>query len=465
MGDELSIHLQPGTVIGGKYEVVKCLGSGSMGSVYACRNQVLQGQLVAMKVLFPEVASDKVASARFKNEILASYEVSHPNVVRAYEYFTDRDLVAYTMEYVGGGDLAEKLGSEQRMSIPEIVKLLSQMAAGCQAIHDAGIVHRDFKPENILLTTEGNVKIADFGIARNRHGPKLTEHGGVVGTIDYVAPEYILNLQVDWKSDIYAIGILAYEMVTGESPFKGENLYATMTKRLKTDPEPPSKLRSECPEDLDRIILKAMQREPEHRYQKALDMFLDLQKLADGMGIGEGDSAAHMRQAYASGPPLRRHSSLEMGASQAFVGAATTSAAGGSSESEGQGATLLMDPDTTEELTPSTTSHKGKPRSHDTEVIGEPFTGLSVEIDGLEGAPYSASDPLVSRYGESSRDESVPEGKFRSSRSVGRARRDVENESNWAEILALVFAGAVGIGCGFVFLKLFAPSLLAKWYF
>jgi serine/threonine protein kinase len=465
MGEELSIHLQPGTVIGGKYEVVKCLGSGSMGSVYACRNQVLQGQLVAMKVLFPEVASDKVASARFKNEILASYEVSHPNVVRAYEYFTDRDLVAYTMEYVGGGDLAEKLGSDQRMSVPEIVKLLSQMAAGCQAIHDAGIVHRDLKPENILLTAEGNVKIADFGIARNRHGPKLTEHGGVVGTIDYVAPEYILNLQVDWKSDIYAIGILAYEMVTGESPFKGENLYATMTKRLKTDPEPPSKLRSECPEELDRIILKAMQREPEHRYQKALDMFLDLQKLADGMGIGEGDSAAHMRQAYASGSSARRQSSPEMSANQAFVGAATTSAAGGSSESEGGGATLLLDPDVAEEIPTSPNSQKGKPRSHDTEVIGGPFTEFSVEIDGLEGAPYSASDPLVSRYGESSRDDTVPEGKFRSSRGVGRARRDVENESNWAEILALVFAGAVGIGCGFVFLKLFAPSLLAKWYF
>ena len=254
-------------------------------------------------------------------------------------------------------------------------------------------------------------------------------------------------------------------MVTGESPFKGENLYATMTKRLKTDPEPPSKLRSECPEELDRIILKAMQREPEHRYQKALDMFLDLQKLADGMGIGEGDSAAHMRQAYASGSSARRQSSPEMSANQAFVGATTTSAAGGSSESEGGGATLLLDPDVTEEITTSPNSQKSKPRSHDTEVIGGPFTEFSVEIDGLEGAPYSASDPLVSRYGESSRDDTVPEGKFRSSRGVGRARLNVENESNWAEILALVFAGAVGIGCGFVFLKLFAPSLLAKWYF
>ena len=274
MNEQHSVSLQPGTVIGGKYEVVKCLGSGSMGLVYACRHRELQGQIVACKVLFPEVAEDKVASARFKNEILASYKVSHPNVVRAYDYLTDRDLVAYTMEYVGGGDLAEKLSARERLPISEIVRLLSQMAAGCHAIHEAGIVHRDLKPENILLTNEGNVKIADFGIARNRHGPKLTEHGGVVGTIDYVAPEYMLKSQVDWRSDIYALGILAYEMVTGEAPFQGDSVYATMTKRLKTDPEPPSKLRSECPVELDQIILKAMARDPEARYQASMEMFL-----------------------------------------------------------------------------------------------------------------------------------------------------------------------------------------------
>ena len=154
MTDDHLISLQPGTVIGGKYEVVKCLGSGSMGLVYACRHRELQGQMVAVKVLFPEVARDKVAAARFRNEVLASYGVSHPNVVRAYEYLRDGDLVAYTMEYVGGGDLAEKLSRQERLPIGEIVRLLSQMAAGVQAIHDARIVHRDLKPENILLTKE-----------------------------------------------------------------------------------------------------------------------------------------------------------------------------------------------------------------------------------------------------------------------------------------------------------------------
>ena len=280
MVDEHLISLQPGTMIADRYEVIKCLGSGNMGLVYACRHRELSGHTVAVKVLFPEVAQDKIAAARFRNEIFASYGVSHPNVVRAYEYLRDGELLAYTMEYVSGGDLADRLGSrEQLIPIPEVVRLLSEMSAGLQAIHDAGIVHRDMKPENILLTKDNHVKIADFGIARTGTGPRLTEHGGVVGTIEYVSPEYMLNSQVDWRSDIYAMGIIGYEMLTGEAAFQGESVYATMTKKLKTDPEPPSLKRRDCPPALDRIILRAMARDPEQRYQSAAEIFQDLQKL------------------------------------------------------------------------------------------------------------------------------------------------------------------------------------------
>lgn len=276
--DEHLIMLQPGTVIAGRYEVVKGLGAGSMGVVYACRHRDLAGHLVSVKVLFPEFAQDKTASARFRNEICASYGVSHPNVVRAYEYLTDGDLVAYTMEYVSGGDLADRLDRENPIPIPDVVTILSQMCSGVQAIHDAGIVHRDLKPENILISKDGKVKITDFGIARTGHGPKLTEHGGVVGTIDYVSPEYMLHAQVDWRSDIYAIGILAYEMIVGEAPFHGDSMYATMTKRLKSDPTPPSVSRPECPADLDRVVLRAMHRDREERYQSAQEIFDDLRR-------------------------------------------------------------------------------------------------------------------------------------------------------------------------------------------
>lgn len=272
MATDHFLNLQPGTIVNGRYEVVKCLGTGSMGMVYACRHRELAGHIVAMKVLFSEVARDDVAAARFKNEIVASYEVSHPNVVRAYEYFRDGDLIAFTMEYIGGGDIADKIANSESIPVGEIVRMLSQMCSGVQAIHDARIIHRDLKPENILLTTQGDVKITDFGIARTGTGPKLTEHGSVVGTIDYVSPEYLERGEVDSRSDIYALGVIAYEMITHEAPFKGKSLIEAMTLRLRTDPTPPIALRPDCPPALSDIVMRALARDPEQRYQTARDM-------------------------------------------------------------------------------------------------------------------------------------------------------------------------------------------------
>lgn len=245
--------------------------------VYACKHRELAGHLVAMKVLFPEVAQDEIAAARFRNEIVASYGVSHPNVVRAYEYFKDGDLLAYTMEFVSGGDLADKLDQEELMDYDEILKILIQMCSGISAVHDAGIVHRDMKPENILLTPEGDVKITDFGIARRGDGPKLTEHDGVLGTIDYVSPEYLEKGLVDKRSDLYAIGVLAFEMITKQAPFQGSSVVETMTMRLRSDPPSPSQYRSDCPKELEAFVLKALKRDPDKRYQSAIEMLDDLE--------------------------------------------------------------------------------------------------------------------------------------------------------------------------------------------
>jgi predicted Ser/Thr protein kinase len=259
-------------VIAGRYEVVRCLGSGSMGMVYACRHRELGGHMVAVKVLFPQVAKDAVAAERFRNEIFAAYGVSHPHVVRAYEYLKDGDLIAWTMEYVGGGNLAEVLDQSENIQIERAIRILTQVCSGVQAIHDAGIVHRNLKPENILLTEQGDVKIADFCCAVASSGSKLTEEGGVSGSIDYVTPEYMINGKIDQRSDIYGIGILAYEIITGKSPFVGDTVYATMTKRLESDPAAPSTIRADCPELLDNVVLKAMAKDPEERYQSAAAM-------------------------------------------------------------------------------------------------------------------------------------------------------------------------------------------------
>lgn len=501
MADEHLVNLQPGTVIAARYEVVKCLGAGSMGLVYACRHRELTGHLVAMKVLFPEVARDRVAAERFRQEIFASYGVSHPNVVRAYEYFRDGDLVAYTMEYVGGGDLAERLARpDYRMPIPEVVRIVSQMCSGVQAIHDAGIVHRDLKPENILLTKEGNVKIADFGIARTGHGPKLTEHGGVVGTIDYVSPEYMLNSHVDWRSDIYAIGILAYEMITGESPFRGDSVYATMTKRLKTDPQPPSALRPECPPELDRIVLRAMHRDPEQRYQSAAQMFYDLQAyLPDSVATGSVSQPLPARASSSYVGPA-----LEESAEPSFVPVtsvpsraetAIPSTGGTGLAALGAGGEFASEPpvhrgteDSSGFVPAAVSSARGQPGST-AQHAGAPLDQtLNINVDGTyvlnpEIAQIASQYQEVETLHEPVRMERVlaytdlvtnsyssstvpTEVKVSSGgldpQSIRRLAKLAEGESRtfWFEVFTLVLAVLVGVLVGFVFLRVLVPDLM-----
>lgn len=473
MTDNHLTSLQPGTVIGGKYEVVRCLGAGSMGMVYACRHRDLQGQLVAAKVLFNEVALDRVASARFKNEILASYGVSHPNVVRAYEFIRDGELIAYTMEFIGGGDLADRMSRPELVSIAEILRLLSQMTAGVQAIHDAGIVHRDLKPENILLTNEGTVKIADFGIARKTDGPKLTEHGGVVGTLEYVSPEYMLRSQVDWRSDIYAIGVLAFELITGEAPFKGDSAYASISKRLQTDPEAPSKYRAECPSGLDRIVLKALQRDPEQRYQSAVEMFYDLQEVAISLGISNDSSSGVLIPPASTiagkryvGPTLSNPTdesgavietqvltsdgSIDYSPGAGVVG---SSLAGGVSQAKGSAGAV-------EDYRFRQTTDFLSPVSGGSNMLrGGSVTGGAASLVGVgAGKTTSArSDETVLRRGVSTPAAPYEHAGFPSD-LMERSRRRLRILDG----MILLFAALSGIGAGYLFLRVFAPSVLER---
>lgn len=477
MTDEHRISLQPGTIVAGKYEVVKCLGSGSMGLVYACRQRELSGRMVAVKVLFPEVAQDKVAAARFRNEVLASYEVSHPNVVRAYEYVRDGDLVGYTMEYVGGGDLAERLSSnDAKIPVAEVLKLLGQMCAGVQAIHDAGIVHRDIKPENILITKDGNVKITDFGIARNRHGPKLTEHGGVVGTIEYVAPEYMLNSQVDWRSDIYALGILGYEMLTGEAPFQGDSAFARINKRLKTDPDLPSKVRQDCPPSLDAVILKAMTRDPQQRYQSAMAMYADLKQVADEIGASLGS----MPDRNESAPPKPTSDYVGPSAIAEHGIAAASDSSGGAQQSYSQPSHISSWADIgpgTQATESSDDFSYGSANSRGLDESNRSATQImsASGIDNAMGvaAERSPSPPemeqvlayetMISNPWQDSEDKLGP-GKVNHAVKVQdlfvRIKEQESKKSYLLDLVVLVVAGLVGVVMGLFILHTFLPDLL-----
>lgn len=462
MADDIHSILHPGTVIAGRYEVVKRIGTGSMGHVYVCRHRELPGHLVATKVLFPDVAADRIASTRFRNEVLASYKLSHPNVVRAYEFINDGDLVAYTMEFVGGGDLANKLADPGTlMEIPEVVRILSEMCLGVQAIHDAGIVHRDLKPENILLSESGAVKIGDFGIARTGQSRGLTEHGGVVGTIDYVSPEYMMDSKVDWRSDIYAIGILGYEMITGDSPFRGESVIASMKKRLVADPAPPSSIRQECPKALDVIVLKAMARSPDERYQSAAEMFNDLMALNIGVKISPSSYLSVSRERESVAGPVHSEGQYDK------------------INNDGAKTQLIANPVVKD--TPEVTSSQGFESEIPAAPVGGEFAakpdeqdqfgyvyprGVSARSSSSLSGPISQSGPRLDGWAPV-RDANPQvrsanaSGAFHSNRMRALAkRRELEARSLWLDIATGVVAVLIGLGLGFGVVRLINTDFL-----
>lgn len=278
---ELSIW-ESGYLVAGRYEVVRCLGIGSMGVVYLCRHRALDGFLVALKVLSPPNSlehSDDYFTARFKNEIAAVRNISHPNVVCVYDYVSEPGLEAYSMEYMRGGDLANYLRRASHLNLRSVVQMVIQMCAGVQAIHDANYMHRDIKPENFLLSGSRQIKISDFGIARSAYGPRLTAKGTVVGTVQYLSPEYLRSSEYSKQGDVYSLGTLAYEMICGALPFSGHNVFQTIELKLRSEPLKPSLRNPACPQALNAVVLKALNREPSERYQSAAEMGQDLQQV------------------------------------------------------------------------------------------------------------------------------------------------------------------------------------------
>ncbi|MCB0345210.1 MAG: serine/threonine protein kinase, partial [Bdellovibrionales bacterium] len=265
-----------GTIVDNRLKIVKRIAAGSMGTVYECEHLRLPGRKVALKVLRGELAKDTVSLQRFQNEIAVSYDVTHPNVVRAYDFIQDGDIVGYSMEFVDGPDLSSLIEGHNSIPILRAVEILAQICLGLKALHDAGIIHRDLKPSNILLTTKGAVRVSDFGIARIELNRRLTDDGAVLGSIDYLSPEYIKDGSLDARCDIYGLGMLAYRMISPKPPFVADSVMETLRLRASSDPKPPSCFRSECPPALDRIVLKAMAYQPERRYQRMDPILEDL---------------------------------------------------------------------------------------------------------------------------------------------------------------------------------------------
>lgn len=250
-----------------------------MAIVYKARDQVL-GRRVAMKVLRPQFAADTDFVERFRREAQAAASLSHPNVVNIFDVGTDGEVHYIVMEYVEGQNLKQLLRAEGRLDMSRAVAISEGVCKALEAAHGQGLIHRDIKPHNILVTKDGQVKVTDFGIARAASTATLTQTGTVIGSVHYLSPEQAIGKQVGVYSDIYSVGVLLYEMVTGTVPFDGESPVAVALKHLQTDPDSPRELYPDIPERLEQIILRAMAKDPEHRYESIGEMLADLRAVA-----------------------------------------------------------------------------------------------------------------------------------------------------------------------------------------
>jgi serine/threonine protein kinase len=291
------------------------LGMGSMGTVYLCRSVDDLNHLVALKEINPAVfgsQSGAISLARFRNEIAVLLSINHPNVVRIFEYLSAPGLAAYTMEYVPGGDLASYLRQHHTIALHEAVRILIQICAGVEAIAEAGITHRDLKPSNILLTDKRDVKIADFGIAKAETGPRLTAKGGVVGTIEYLSPQYLESGEVGPQGDVYAIGVMAFEMLTGQTPFAGHGILKTVELKVSASAPSIKEFIPECPGWLAEAITKALAAKKEDRFQNARELAAALIEGRERYGIPTPlrQQITKSREPPSAAPTMRRRRSL-----------------------------------------------------------------------------------------------------------------------------------------------------------
>jgi serine/threonine-protein kinase len=271
---------QPEQVIGGRYRVVRKLGGGGMADVYLCEDRTL-GRHVAVKVLLTRYLSDPTFVERFRREAKAAAGLNQQNLVAIYDWGEVDGTYYIVMEYVEGETLKDLIRRRGRLSGNESVAVTLQLLAAVDFAHRSGIVHRDIKPQNIMIDRDGTAKVMDFGIARAGDSG-MTEAGSILGTAQYLAPEQAKGYPVDERSDLYSVGVCLYEMLTGTVPFKGDSAVTVALKHVNEVPVEPSELVPGLPYALNQIVLKAMAKDPADRYQSAAEFARDVRAAREG---------------------------------------------------------------------------------------------------------------------------------------------------------------------------------------
>ncbi len=279
-------ELDSGSVFAGRYQVIEELGRGGMGRVYRVLDKKL-GEEVALKLIKPEVASDEKTIQRFRNELRSARKIGHPNVTRMFDLGEDQGTHYITMEYVRGEDLKSFIRRSGRLTIDKAVTIAGQVCEGLAEAHRQGIVHRDLKPQNVMIDRDGNARIMDFGIARSLTGKGITGAGTFIGTPEYMSPEQVEGRDTDQRSDIYSLGIVLYEMLTGRRPFEGDTALDVAVKQKSETPPDPKLLNTQISDELDRVILRCLKKKKESRYQSATDLLSDLEAVKKGIPMTE----------------------------------------------------------------------------------------------------------------------------------------------------------------------------------
>jgi tetratricopeptide (TPR) repeat protein len=284
-------------MLAGRYHVVNLLGIGGMGAVYkAFDNQLTR--IVALKTILPEMAATPSALKRFKQEVLLAQSIVHKNVVRIFDMGEDSATKFITMDFIEGVDLKHRIEERGKLPATEAAALIREVCLGLEAAHAAGVVHRDLKPQNIMIEDDGHVVVMDFGIAHSGQTRGATQTGAFLGTPDYMSPEQAQTEQVDARSDIFSLGLILYEMLTGKLPFQGKTVLETMFKRTTERAAAPVELEQSIPKGANDIVVKCLQMDREKRYQSVSELLEDLENFDPTKKVGAADRAkARLRKA------------------------------------------------------------------------------------------------------------------------------------------------------------------------
>ena len=264
-----------GKLLGNRYEIIEKIGSGGMATVYRAKDLVLK-RFVAVKILRDEYTTDNEFIKRFNTEAESAASLTHPNIVSVYDVGKEGSLYYIVMELIKGKTLKEIIIEDGRMGWKWSVKIAKQIASALEIAHRNNIVHRDIKPHNIIITEDGVAKVTDFGIAKAVSNSTITAFGTTIGSVHYFSPEHARGGYTDAKSDLYSLGVVIYEMVTGKVPFDADTPVSVALKHMQEKPVEPKELNPAIPQSLNDLIMKAMEKEPSMRYNTATEMIRDL---------------------------------------------------------------------------------------------------------------------------------------------------------------------------------------------